>query len=105
MLSSSGGSRGSSSGESWHGPLQFDYRLCHPPMKKQTWNTGKYTVAVLGFCVWGANRVGIFVWGAKEGLRTPKARNCDCRMQEVPHDYGVWGASSPAGSGRNRRDF
>src|SRR6218665_1418684 len=39
-------------------------------------------VAVLGFCVWGANRAGIFVWGAKGGLsdegaklRLPKARS------------------------------
>ena len=40
------------------------------------------SVAVLGFCVWGANGAGIFVWGAKVGLsaegakmRFPKARS------------------------------
>src|SRR6218665_1736001 len=27
--------------------------------------------------------------GAK--LRLPKARSCDCRRQEAPRDYGVWG--------------
>src|SRR6218665_4036843 len=39
-------------------------------------------VAVLGFCVWGANGAGIFVWGVKWGLsaegaklRLPKARS------------------------------
>jgi len=46
------------------------------------WNTVIEAVAVLGFCVWGTNGAGIFVWGAKrrlsaEGakLRLPKARS------------------------------
>src|SRR6218665_1913033 len=36
---------------------------------------GGGAVAVLGFCVWGANED-----------QAPKAQNCDCRMQEAPHD-------------------
>jgi len=31
-------------------------------------------VAVLGFCVLGANEAGIFVWGAKGGLRAEGAK-------------------------------
>jgi len=31
------------------------------------------------------NGAGIFVWGLK-GDEAPKARNCDCRRQEAPHD-------------------
>ena len=65
-------------------------------------------VAVLGFCVWGDNGAGIFVWGAKEGLgaegakmRLPKARS--------PSQLGGLGERRPQRglwrSPRNRRDF
>src|SRR6218665_815774 len=32
-------------------------------------------------------------------LQAPKARSCDCRRQEAPYDYEVWGSvvSSPSG--------
>jgi len=31
-------------------------------------------LAVLGFCVWGANEAGIFVWGAKGELSAEGAK-------------------------------
>jgi len=65
---------------------QFLRGLNNPPKKKS------FSVAVVGFCVWGANGVGIFVWGTKWGLsakgvklRLPKARS--------PSRLGSGGAS------------
>jgi len=61
------------------------------------------SVAVLGFCVWGANGADIFVWGAKgelsvEGakLRFPKARS-PSRLgglgERLKLPSGVWGGA------------
>src|SRR6218665_1120841 len=68
------GNRGKSETGGMHHCLRGDGRPCHDPSisksgKSKSPRIDAYaSVAVLGFCGWGANGAGIFVWGAKEGL-------------------------------------